>query len=235
MANFPRVNPAGWGVNADFLSAEANQLDIDHAKSVNGDDGGTYAGDLIWTGTHTYTNVLELTNVPELTAKTYPFVQPIMAGNPNLGSNDYWELDDVAVYNRCWVQRDVGGSRYLIIPLTNLPHLGELKTATVYIDGGNGHAHLPATKPSCAILKRTVLTGLQTNIGGATDAPADVAAYEMFHKLGGGSFAINAGNLVDGTSDFYASITGETGANSQVGVMVFALVIECECSYIAPG
>lgn len=54
MANFPRVKPAGWGLNAKLTSAEANQLDIDHSKSVNGDDGGTYAGALTWGGFHDF-------------------------------------------------------------------------------------------------------------------------------------------------------------------------------------
>ncbi len=40
MANFTRVKPAGYAANEKLTSAQANQLDIDHAKSVNGDDGG---------------------------------------------------------------------------------------------------------------------------------------------------------------------------------------------------
>lgn len=54
MSNFTRVNPGGWSTNSPFSSAQGNQLDIDHAKSVNGDDGGSYAGALTWTGEHTF-------------------------------------------------------------------------------------------------------------------------------------------------------------------------------------
>lgn len=54
MANFTRVKPAGWSLNEILTSAQMNALDIDHAASVNGDAGGSYAGDLTWTGTHTF-------------------------------------------------------------------------------------------------------------------------------------------------------------------------------------
>lgn len=54
MSNFTRVKPAGYSTDDPVSSAEFNQLDIDHAKSVNGDDGGTYAGAQIWTGQHDF-------------------------------------------------------------------------------------------------------------------------------------------------------------------------------------
>lgn len=54
MANFTRAKPAGWSLNEILTSAQMNALDIDHAASVNGDGGGSYAGDLTWTGTHEF-------------------------------------------------------------------------------------------------------------------------------------------------------------------------------------
>ncbi len=44
MANFTRVKPLGWSLFDLLESALMNQLDIDHAKSVNGDDGGSWGG-----------------------------------------------------------------------------------------------------------------------------------------------------------------------------------------------
>ncbi len=35
MADFARVNPAGWAKNQTFTSAQANTLDIDHSNSLN--------------------------------------------------------------------------------------------------------------------------------------------------------------------------------------------------------
>jgi hypothetical protein len=49
MANFPRVKPLGWSLFDILASALMNQLDIDHSKSVNGDDGGTWGGPVIFT------------------------------------------------------------------------------------------------------------------------------------------------------------------------------------------
>jgi len=54
MPNFARVKPAGYGANDNVTSAEFNQLDIDHAASVNGDGGGTYLGALHWGGEHVH-------------------------------------------------------------------------------------------------------------------------------------------------------------------------------------
>lgn len=44
MANFTRVKPLGWSLFDILASTAMNLLDIDHAKSVNGDDGGSWAG-----------------------------------------------------------------------------------------------------------------------------------------------------------------------------------------------
>lgn len=43
---FPRIQPAGWSVNQKLKSAEMNQLDIDHAKAINGEDGDVIPGEL---------------------------------------------------------------------------------------------------------------------------------------------------------------------------------------------
>ena len=40
--NFTRVNPLSWGLKALLTSDQANALDIDHAKAINGDDGSTH-------------------------------------------------------------------------------------------------------------------------------------------------------------------------------------------------
>jgi hypothetical protein len=43
MANFTRANGSGWSLNAPLTSAQLNQLDIDHTKAINGDDGSTHS------------------------------------------------------------------------------------------------------------------------------------------------------------------------------------------------
>jgi hypothetical protein len=43
VANFLRVKPLGWSLFDILLSALMNQLDIDHTKAINGDDGSSHA------------------------------------------------------------------------------------------------------------------------------------------------------------------------------------------------
>ncbi len=54
MSNFIRANPLGYGPNSPITSPEIEQIDSNLAKAVNGDEGGTYAGDLTWTGEHAF-------------------------------------------------------------------------------------------------------------------------------------------------------------------------------------
>lgn len=56
MANFTRVNMGGWAFGEIITSAQLNQLDTDHAKAVNGDEGGEYDGNQVWNGTHAFHN-----------------------------------------------------------------------------------------------------------------------------------------------------------------------------------
>lgn len=43
MANFTRVKPAGWSLNEILTSAQQNQLDIDHTKAPNFDEGSSHS------------------------------------------------------------------------------------------------------------------------------------------------------------------------------------------------
>lgn len=66
MANFTRVKPAGWALNEVLTSAQINQLDIDHAASVNGDGGGSWAGVITWAGAHTFQAIATFEAVTKL-------------------------------------------------------------------------------------------------------------------------------------------------------------------------
>src|ERR1051326_4888926 len=43
MGNFVRVCPSGWATKVKLTSAQANALELDNAKAINGDDGGSWA------------------------------------------------------------------------------------------------------------------------------------------------------------------------------------------------
>jgi hypothetical protein len=52
---FVRKKPIGWTDDVDVLkAAEINGIDADLANAVDGASGGTYPGDQVWTGAHTF-------------------------------------------------------------------------------------------------------------------------------------------------------------------------------------
>src|SRR5262245_53938179 len=51
LMTFQPVKPLGWGPKEKLLSKEMNQLDQDHARSVDGVGGGKYDGPIVLTNT----------------------------------------------------------------------------------------------------------------------------------------------------------------------------------------
>ena len=115
-------------------------------------------------------------------------------------------------------QADVTSAGFLVFPLESLPTGATIVAVHARIQG-NGHSSLPATKPKLTVYEVTDLT--DTELATATDAPADVAAYEAFHTL---SVTVNA--PVQALKTYHAKFEGETGANSQTGLNLAGLFIE---------
>ncbi len=110
-----------------------------------------------------------------------------------------------------WRQLDVTTAGRLIFPVPTTVK-GKITSVTARIHGhigGVGHAGLPATKPKLLLWRIDPALTL-TVVASATDAPANLAAYETAHNLSitGLSAAIVAGQ------EYFIQFEGETGANS---------------------
>lgn len=86
MANFTRVKPLGWALFDLLASALMNQLDIDHAKSINGDDGGTWGGHVILTDA-LLSGTSEINTTADI-ATTTQVLAPLVACNNLLAALD---------------------------------------------------------------------------------------------------------------------------------------------------
>lgn len=118
-----------------------------------------------------------------------------------------------------WVQSSVADGGSLILPVPTLPSKGKLLEMSVKVLGLPGHAGMPASKPGVAI------SALEPPIGGASllggfvlDPSTTLAQYQVAHD-------IVIPNLdFDLSSDYlflYFEFTGESGANSIVGLRLF--------------
>lgn len=112
-----------------------------------------------------------------------------------------------------WTNAVVG--TVLMIPLA-IPNGVTVTAVSVLIDPAGGHGALPAVMPSLAFRRRAIATGGATVIGTATDASANVAAYEPAHAL-----TLSGLSEVIDTSirDYHLFLTAESGANSAVGTV----------------
>ena len=229
------TSAAGYAFGAKLPAADMTTIATQQPDAVDGVNGGTYAGDFTLNGTITMGLVFTLT------ATTLAYPQAIGAGQQHESSNNnWWEITDDGTYGMVWLQANITGSRQIVIPFTNLPRGGELKTVSCYIDGGSAHGALPANLPVLTVYSRLISTGVVTSIGTVTDAPADVTAYEAYHILGavGGAtpLTVTASHSHDGTKEFFAVIDGESGGNSAADeLMIVALSVSLECTSIAPG
>jgi len=106
----------------------------------------------------------------------------------------------------------------IAFPMT-LPIGATLNHVRAYIKGSAGHAALPAVMPKLQAFKLAVETGVITQLGSDLYDPATPKeAYEVAHNFGiVAAFAeVVAVNYV-----YYIVITGESGANSQVGMLLY--------------
>jgi hypothetical protein len=198
--------------------------------AVDGVNGGTYNANISFTGTHTHSNVLTLVSTD------FTYVQPMHAAEPNRHTQNWWEIQVHGTYGYCWELLNVGAAYDLVIPLTFLPNQGELKSVTCYIDGGDAKGVVPGSYPILTVYERPISTGVEASLATVTDNPGGLAAYKLYHALGQGALSIPAGNDIDGTTEYYAVVTGDTGGGAAANdFWVVALVVTVTCTSIAPG
>jgi hypothetical protein len=140
-----------------------------------------------------------------------------------------WSFNDSSVGPRYGLlQTDVASARRLFFSLPNIN--ARLVALRAYVHGNGStigaHGALPATLPVLRLRTFDVDTDTLTSVASATDAPANVAAYETSH-----SFGITGQNLLLSTPrlNTYLQFEGETGANSVANaLMLLALEVELD-------
>lgn len=134
MANFTRAKPAGYGGNDPIASAEIEQIDAEHAKAVNGDEGGTYAGDLVWTGDHEHQG--ETTFTGEVQQLTIDNGMPTHVGASGEIVRTYAAKD----------QTVPGNATTTLITIPNWPgvrNVGKLHCELISVRYGGAHSEVP--------------------------------------------------------------------------------------------
>jgi hypothetical protein len=109
----------------------------------------------------------------------------------------------------------------VIVPLPRPPY-GKILEIQALVKGASGHGALPATKPKCELYRQDYLmTGSGTLVATATDSSATVGAYEAGHVID--LFAVN--HTLVGQDFYYLILTGESGANSQTGLLLSGFAV----------
>lgn len=220
MANIPRVKPAGWAVNEILTSAQANQLDIDHAKAVNGDDGGTWNPSAVVEVGGSGLRLAGTSNLL-LVARDIIRYQPLVAARPELQGSTIWRLDTSAS-PISWLQTATSNDK-LVFALPRLLHNGTLKEVHLRWKGGGALPAADADKPTIR-LGRVTQDGTLTTLGTTID---NSASYTVHHDI---SILSLAAVLDLTTSWYFLSLEGD-GVNTS-GVSA-SLRVKIGCSSYA--
>lgn len=217
MANFDRVNPTGWGFKADLTSAELNQLDIDHAKAINGDDGSSHtpASKIIIGGAG-----LELSAplTVQLGSRSVTRAQSMSGAAPIAGT---WTIGNGGV----WTNIATAGA-VLVVPLDRLPNGAVLQEVHVQFQGVAGHTNDPVNSGGALImptveLHETSLTdGSTTLVATVNDTVVAKAQYEANHVI---SLTGLAKTIAHDGHHYAVSIIAESGADYIAGAIAWGL------------
>jgi hypothetical protein len=109
----------------------------------------------------------------------------------------------------------------------DLPTNATLHTVTAHIRGGPAHGALPSTKPVLTIRYQNLYNDSDSGvIGTATANPASVAEYEDDNPVYQLAVICSDEVITRGTKRYFATLTGEAGANSEVGLKCTGLHAE---------
>lgn len=100
------------------------------------------------------------------------------------------------------------------------PHGSVIYSFVVNYIGGPGHVGLPASMPTIALYTYDLATHTAAQVASSTgtDASANVAAFEAWHKITADNGGLGIGHTVDrSTKRYFILVTAESGANALVG------------------
>lgn len=241
-----RANAPGWPTGARFTSTQANHMDAEIPKAIDGVGGGTYtpSAPIDVTGANGFGDVDFTGNVNFASGGTVSFADDATwsgASNlPKLGSRSYVYTQSMisAAGDSEWISISVPGYRtnnnattyQLYLNLDNLPYLGTITAITAYVDPKNGHGGLPGTMPRLKLSSRTHGSVGDTDVAQQTDTSANVAAYEALHTITLSGLSAT----IDGTKMYYVEVQSEGGANALDFFQLMGLTVTCTVTQIAP-
>jgi hypothetical protein len=241
---FSRAKPAGWSTGERFTSTQANTIDLNQSRAVDGNAGGTYTpsaainitganglGDIDVTGQADFTAAVNFTgnvtwtgtsNLPKLGSRSYAYTQSLIAA---AGDSE-------------WIPQSIPGYRtnnnattyQLYLNLDNLPYLGTITGVTAYVQGKGGHVGLPGTMPRVKLSYRAHGTDVVTDVAQQTDTSANTTAYQAVHTIA----LTGVSEVVNGARMYFAEVQSEGGANALDFFQLHGLTVTCTVTEIAP-
>lgn len=226
---FARVNALGWAPLEKLFSAELNQLDIDHSKTldfVGGDSVATgimsFTGANKWTHDHPVevdTNgsitYLGTSKLPQLGTRSHLYMQPL-AQIDNLNDRFVWD----SIPHGWWIQADVTDAGGLIIPMLHMPAKGTVTEFHLALRGdeSGGSAHnaggIPAQRPNVIFYKKSGLETNWTQVFTQLDTgPSTAAEYDANHTID----VTGLSETYDFGTMFGVHFSGEAGSGSVAG------------------
>lgn len=151
---FTKVKPGGWAVNEKLTSAQMNQLDTDHEKSVNGVDGDTITGAILFDADITMNASDINVNGGTLT---------VDAGAIDTVNGATVTLDDTTMQANANCTVDFLGD----VGVTGTATVGTLAATTANISGTTTTNNLHVT--NAATLDQTLTVAGQTDLAGPTN------------------------------------------------------------------
>lgn len=233
-----------WTDSVDTLTAaDLESFEAKIFKSINGDDGGTWApaGTLViggagvdlqganhvLSGTLTVDGDIQLDGVLEVGSGLGSVTFGGTTGRPLLGSRQLHRTSwNVVAADANWgisvgaVVASNTSVNYAQMVLDHLPHGSSLNEVWMYVDGVLSGAILPTSMPTLEVWKVNVATGAATQIGTtATDGSGDQATFEAPHLLRvfGLTETIDRQGFV-----YYARVSSPNGGNTLAGFTAYA-------------
>lgn len=228
---FSRAKAIGYAMHEMMTSAEANVIDVNQSRAVDGYAGGSYdpsAPIIIASGKLQLEPALGdiefqeqyVEHASHSATRIYPVHDCV------IGSRFIVETTNIRL-----LQNDVtsAGSAARVFRIE--PIIGTMTDLFVYLKGAAGHAGLPGTMPSMTLIEDVPGVSSTTVVPQTYDSSADPAAYQVFHQIAatGLSISVTASKL------YRLVLTGEAGVNSLVGLEFYSIATRMTVTRNYPG
>jgi hypothetical protein len=139
-----------------------------------------------------------------------------------------WTFLTLGNVRSVWQQSSVGAFQ-LYFPITHLlPSVGKIVGGSILLEGGTGHAALPAVVPTFSLVRWASDSGNpsfnttgQTSIVSAGDPSGSAATYETVHSI----ILPAATEVIDLTKEYALMVTGESSTNALANQLTVGYVL----------